>query len=88
MTPRSQHAPVSLFRPLPPMPRPCPEPTIVHMLGCDCSLCEPTRLTAAPIAAWALAGAATGSAIAFAIDPHGAWHALAGAAAHLVGIGR
>ena len=54
----------------------------IHEFGCQCGGCEPyvpsvpTRLTAADIGKLAIAGAAVGSAIAFAIDAHGAAAAL------------
>ena len=54
----------------------------IHDQNCDCPACEPysqrqpTALTFHDLGWLSLAGAAVGSAIGFAIDPHGAWLAL------------
>lgn len=48
----------------------------VHDHDCGCSACEPDRLTARHMGMLAVAGAAVGSAIMFAIDPAGAAAAL------------
>ncbi|MGI4732917.1 MAG: hypothetical protein ACRYFW_14385 [Janthinobacterium lividum] len=64
---------------------------VFHLEHCDCPVCAPPvpgdrRLSSTTEGAlWGLAGIVTGNVIAFAIDPHGAWAALAGAAAQLVG---
>lgn len=59
---------------------------IIHQSDCRCPECAAFEPASRPIEraltfvdfGWlALAGAAVGSAIAFSIDPHGAWHALA-----------
>ena len=45
----------------------------------------PHRASAGELARWGIAGIVTGNLIGFAVDPHGAWSAIAGAAAQLLG---
>ncbi|WP_174297238.1 hypothetical protein [Sphingomonas bacterium] len=67
------------------------EMVLIHLEHCDCAACMPhapgdRRSMSLSIAArWGLAGCLTGNAIAFALDPHGAWRAIAAAASHLLG---
>jgi hypothetical protein len=65
------------------LPDALPYDTEIHEHDCQCDACEPyapsvePRLTANDIGILAIAGAVVGSAIAFAIDAHGAAAALA-----------
>lgn len=66
-----------------------PYATEFHLDGCTCDACTspidtiPSKL---PIAKLAIAGALVGNAVAFAINPAGAWTALSAAVAHLLGV--
>lgn len=57
-------------------PDPRPLTVEIHQQDCVCRFCAPDRLTANAIAKLALAGAAFGTVIAFAIDAPGGAHAL------------
>lgn len=45
----------------------------------------PHRASAGELARWGIAGIVTGNLIGFAVDPHGAWAAITGAVAQLLG---